>query len=475
MESAHAVWETYLPVGKNGRKPLRSTQQPPPQEPKNQGGNVDPQLVKALGDTTWTSVNQATMRLMKRTGAYNPAELINETKLKAHPAPAPVVVVVEVDPAFKFELRKPPPPPPPPPAPAVEDPVRAPAPRLPKDNRVEVLLPERVPEPPPIHAIEAHPRRDHHLNLFAQNIERPHHATNNMLIPMPPLADTLQMCLQFRETVPWMNRNAMAIEKASAQITYPKMPVMRRDVLRTFLREPDPRCSYERPCLNLDREPLPHELMGDEPLQRCIAHRLSAEQLGADKAYRCRELLFHAQMVHINAAVEFNKKRLQDSSLEARYPAADPNSILGPVREYCYMCHLYTVFHACLDQKNARERRERKDMSNAAAAKADETLTRIFNRFMVYVNQIGEYDRRACLCADDMGYGIWGMFPRWVARNYVVCTISNLGGLRGFVESPILDFQEARESSQRTESSSLSNSTQSAPTVSARNATRSPL
>jgi len=282
---------------------------------------------------------------------------------------------------------------------------------------MDVVVPPVV-APTRVETLEQHKPRNHLTDLFATTIERPlRTATTEMIVATPPAVAALKYCALLPSSeAAWYELTTAAVAKRP-NMAFPKSPLMRRSVLMTFLREPDPNMQHERPCFNLDRNPFNHER---GLRMRCVAHRMSAEQFGELHAFRCRELLFNGQMVKINAAVATNG-------------AEDPAHHLNDIPELCYMCHVWLTTEAALAQRN-----------KAGTQSSDEMLI-IFNRFMVMVDQVGEYSRHATLASADVAMGIWGPFPRWSERNYRAVRLSC--GLRGFEESEEMLFRPAREPS----------------------------
>jgi len=294
-------------------------------------------------------------------------------------------------------------------------PTTAPAVRI--KAEMDVVVPPAV-APTRVETLEQHKPRNHLTDLFATTIERPlRTATTEMIVSTPPAVAALKYCALLPSSeAAWYDLTTAAVAKRP-NMSFPKSPLMRRSVLMTFLREPDPHMPHERPCFNLDRNPFNHER---GLRMRCVAHRMSAEQLGEVHAFRCRELLFNGQMVKINAAVATNG-------------AEDPAHHLNDIPELCYMCHVWLTTEAALAQRNK------------AGVQSSEEMLIIFNRFMVSVDQVGEYSRHATLASADVAMGIWGPFPRWSERNYRAVRLSC--GLRGFEESEEMLFRPAREPS----------------------------
>jgi hypothetical protein len=246
--------------------------------------------------------------------------------------------------------------------------------------------------------LEQHNNRDAQAELFEQSLRAMGRAPSDMVIQTPPATQVLAYCARFRDEMPWF-ATMQAVVAASPTLQYPDVPVFCRAVLLEFLREPHPRSEEERPCFNLDRDPMPHERRF-----RCVAHHLSESRLGPGKGFRLREMRF------------------------------------GPARstvpEMCYLCHLW---FALRDSTAQRE----------SLAARDSVL--IINRFMVMVDVVGEYDRTKMLACDKVNAGLWGPIPLYNENNYIVADNVRGSGLRGFHESDNLVFRLPRVSPSRTQ------------------------
>lgn len=424
------LWNRFLPpTGQLDRSALAPLQQPPPQPPPAPlGASKSP----ATRDATWLGTNQASTRLTRQNVVAKTAPTLladlkdrNNKDATEHQA-------------RKDKYKK---------KPAASAAAAAAAPTgavpalprtmAPKAVAVQEVAPPAV-APAQIETLEQHRVRNDQTQLFAINIERPHRtAPVEAIINTPPPVGTLRYCATLPTSdVPWYAVATEAIARRP-NMGFPRTPLMRRSVLLTFLRAPDPHQPYERPCFNLDRNPYNHER---GLRMRCVAHRMSAEQLGEAKAFRCRELLYNGQMVKIHAAL-------------ATQGAEDPRNHLHDIPELCYMCHIWLTTEAALDQRN-----------KMAVPTADDMLV-IFNHFMVMIDQPGEYSRHATLCSADVSIGIWGPFPRWNERNYRAGRLSC--GLLGFEESEEMLFREARKPSSLSEqpAPALGRSTRSDPTA----------
>ncbi len=259
--------------------------------------------------------------------------------------------------------------------------------------------------------------------------------------PLPPAVGVLQYGASFEDVAVYY-RPTLEIIADRPDLTFPSVPLMTRATLMQFMREPDPRAPWERPCINLDRISTSHEHV------RCIAHVLSERVFGEGRGFRLRELLFNNVSVKIAAAVECG---------------TNPCVHLEIVPNMCYMCYVWMTTQKALDQKNK--------LLVGGGPQGAQAVT-LLNDFTVDIDKPGEYDRRAMIPSEDVGAGIWGPFPLWNERNYVaraeVTEYIALGGgrpLRGFAERETLLFQPARVPLPRIASESANDSTPSAPTT----------
>jgi hypothetical protein len=423
-----ATWQSYVPEGKLFRNanPLvaESASAPKASAPAAGSGSTgqwpavlatNQVQVHSLQDDRWKSAQQATQRMMKRSTGHD-----------APQGPAPVGAIMHalaVPGGTGGESEE--------------------------DNGPEGPAHRIIP-------LEEANRRDADLELFAAQMERrPLRPPTQLVLDAPPAMEVLALCAQFKHTtMPWW-KGAQLTLAANPGLDLPKIPLYTRAYLAPFMREPDPKATYERPCLNLDREPY----KGEEGRLRCIAHRLSEKRFGPQGAYRLRELLHSATTVQINAA-------LQRVPSKRGEPVRDPRIHLPEVPEVCVMCHIWMVFEESLNQKNRREERlllqrlsspgegqpQNPLLVPQRASATPPDLVMVLNKFMVHFDKPGEYSRFALLAGDEVGLGVWGPFPLWQERNYVPWVDPAGTGLRGFQELEDMLFQQAPAPSRATES-----------------------
>ena len=298
---------------------------------------------------------------------------------------------------------------------------KATAPQMsnPKAHKRQMVVPPQDDFQGVFSTMEEHVKRDDRAALFASGLEAEGRNVQDVLAATKVLA----YCAQLKDELPWYVSMQKFVAGSDGVYDFPDVPVMSRQALLPFLREPAP-FSGERPCINLDREPTqPYE----QGLVRCVAHRMSEAQLGPGKGFRLREMIFTA--------------------------AADVPTTTIP--DLCYLCHLWTGLCDAMRQRDKTAERARPDMSDAP----DDTVV-IINRFMVMVDQIGEYDRTKMLVSDKVGLGIWGPFPLFNEKNYVA--VERKAGVPAhFDETPNLLFRLTPAVSPRIANSSQSTRNQS--------------
>ena len=259
-------------------------------------------------------------------------------------------------------------------------------------------------EPKLIVRMEDQPPNDQNLHLFAVSMAKlDTRPTTEMIIKMPPASKVLAFAAQHKDRNPWYK--AMVDFVVENDYNFPDVSVLSRRYLVHFLREANPNIKYERACFNGER---------------CIAFDMSLRSLG--KGFKLRELLLSDVSLEINIAIEQRK---------------DPTLCLPKVAGLCYFCHMRLVLDDCNHQRS----------------KATLEVV-IINRFMVVVDEYGEYDREAMLTADKVALGIWGPFPLFNEINY-------LAKAGHFVEKDELLFRLTPESPLLIESSQTSTSTRS--------------
>jgi hypothetical protein len=421
-----APLSTYIPKGKVMKRTLAPAAatiklEPPP------AATVE---AAAAADLTWTTTCHAHALLVKRTGQPEIAAQIMEPPPRPSPSPAAAPAPPKA-PTKRARVK----------AEEDEEREKEKAPRAPITRRQEDIQPLERPK-----------RRDNDLALFAITVTRPHHrVTNDLIASVPPPVGTLKYCVEHKNEMTWYRPMSEAIG-AMAGFGFPRTPLMTRDILMTFMREADPAApyGYERPCFNLDRDPLEHE-----ERVRCIAHVLSERIWGKERAFRLREMLWNNQSTKINAALAFNENHT------SHLPPVDPRVYLNPVQEMCYMCHVWLTTEACFDHERKMKLAQ---TGGDGGDPPPPPKVVIFNRFMVDIDKVGEYDRRKMLVSSDVTLlGIWGPFPQWSPQNYLPVRIANSNNLCGFQESDELLFRLPRVPSQAIECAPANGFTQSTP------------
>ncbi len=420
-------WQTFVPEATLDIKPTQTT---PSRKMTLKLTHVNQSKVKSVNDTTFMSMNQATVNLMKQT-ASNPEPLLrlhqqdqqNKAASKSEKKKRTIAAAddegvdeedirddyVHVNNADEDEEDR------------IQKTVRAQKRHVPPAGPMQTL---------PVEDLEQHTKRDDQLALFALNMSRYDRPTTDVIVNTPPSNTVLAYCAKHKDKFPWFTP-MQAFVASSELYDYPDVQVVSREAILPFLREPNPRAGYERPCVNLDREPYERE-----GKVRCIWHRISEERLGKGKGYRLREFIIGAANAYINEAIEHKQ---------------DPRVHLTSSPEMCYLCHLWMYLGDCTNQRDKADERMRRDMTEEGE---DDTVV-IINKFMVIVDQPGEYDSRKMLAADKVSAGIWGPVPLFNEGNY---THTVQGGLRHVIESDNLLFRLTRASQPRTDSLSAQKS-----------------
>lgn len=246
-----------------------------------------------------------------------------------------------------------------------------------KHKTSQLMALERAPDNIRIQEIEQHNHRDNKSAIFALNMSK---GSSNMIINKPPQINVLEYCARYRNELPWFMTMQTFLAGASGNYDYPDVPVISRAMIQEFLRSAQN--PGERPCINLDHEPC----KGDHRTQ-CVSHRLSSRQ-AQGRGFKLREMLFGDTLTRVNEAIAKKK---------------DFSTILDPVPDMCYLCHLWVALRDSTYQRDK---------------KSDKVV--LINRFMVIIDQIGEYDRSKMLMSDKVNSGIWGPFPLFNESNYIV-------------------------------------------------------
>jgi len=383
------AWSTLIPDPLNIPDIIK-----PKHESKTTAAELDTvsqKQVKAVNDTTWLSMNEAGLQLMKQTivnqdmkKAVEPLNLLQKEEKKEI---AKEIQTKKVQKKTKRLLK----------------------PNADNDlNEKETKQIKRITVPPlkkiehfQIATIEEHNQRDNEFELFKSKMPI-HKNTNNVLLAAPPINKdkVLAYCASYKHLMPWYSNMNNII--ANTDYAYPDVLLFSRKVLITFLFEPS---NGERPCINLDYEPkqVGHQF-------RCVGHRLSEQKLGKGKGFRLKEMILETK------------------------PSIIP--------EMCYLCHLWFCLHDSIQQRDKLDERTKHNLSD----QYKEHIT-ILNKFMVYVDQPGEYDRTKMLLSDKVDSGIWGNIPLFNENNYVCVKKDNL---RGFEETDNLLFHPTQVASGQT-------------------------
>jgi hypothetical protein len=451
MKPKSKTWATYSSGTSNSGQSIDdmlnghpgSTDGPPLPE-KIRGSNVALQeKVKALNDPVFSSMNQGSISLIKRSShqedVAEPMETMHKRDASRKNLMQRVKKVLikrkEPEELEQKELV---------PEQARNNTIIPPTQVALRPRIMRRVEPVTKVEKLPIESLEQHTQRNNQPSLFSTRMEEMNRVSTEVLISMPPPQEILANALKYEALKPAFVGMQTFVSQSGCEYDYPDVPAVCRKVILPFLREAHPRRPEERPCINLDRNPYAHERK-----TRCISHIISANQLGEEHAFKCREFLIGDVNIRINEALD---------------QGLDPSIHLSHVANYCFLCHLDNTLQASIKHQNASRERtvvkqqekdyyspapqgQEKEYSSAPAGQEQEEHTMlndtivILNPFMVMIDQEGEYNRNALLIPDTVDAGIWGPFLLLNPDNYVATlNIPDSGGLKGFFERPEMHF-----------------------------------
>ena len=384
---------------------MKQQEQRKPLEP------VEQSQVKAVNDTTWVSMNEAGLKLLKKTIKEGEEEEGKGTEpLKTFHKEERLNIAKNIQ-EKKIEKKK----------------KRASKPTtttsttagseviITKKMKETVVLPAETMGPIKIVSIEEHNHRDDKLELFKAKMPM-NKTSGGGLITAPPINKEQVLAyaeLHRRKKELWFQHMNQRV--ANTEYTYPDNPEFSRKYLIQFLKAPK---NNERPCIN----PEFGTIYGFK--FRCIGHYLSEKQLGVGKGYRLREMIIEKDSI---------------------------------IPEMCYLCHLWYCLMQSIYQRDKQNEQTKRNLQDQYR---DHII--ILNRFKVEVDKPGEYDGNKMLLSDQIDSGIWGNFPLFNEENYVACKID---GCWGFKESDDLLFHPTQVASDRVVSIKQKDSTQSAHTL----------
>ena len=442
MKPLTEAWQSYAPSGRTDaiQKLLdgKNVQTDGPALPdKIEGSNTDiQQNVKALNDPTYAGMNQGEISLLKRSSNQPNVALPNE---RMH----------QNDQKRKLKLKQ----------------IKKIRPRVQKDAAEEDEVKQKRAKPVmkavppmetvdelPVESLEQHTERNNQHSLFTTHMADMNRVSTEVLVAHPPAHEVLAYANKVEGLKPAYVGMRNFVSASGGLYTYPDVPVLSRKAILPFLREAHPKRREERPCLNLDRNPFPHE-----GKTRCMSHIISAEKLGEENAFRCRELLIGDVNARINEAIS---------------QGVDPSIHLSPAPGYCFFCHLNTVLEDSIEQQHRLKNRAEVVKQEALFSgvsipreeeEEEEEDVLIVNPFMIIIDKPGEYNRSVLLLSEKVQAGIWGPFILLNPDNYIATKkIPGSGGLRGFQERAEMHFfRLTRESSPRSEFQQRTSSTPS--------------
>ena len=439
------TWQSYAPTGRvDAIKKLlvgKDVQTDGPVLPeKIQGKDIDIQKnIKALNDPTYASMNQGEISLIKRSSKQSDASKPNEDMhQKDQERKLRLKQVKRSRPKKQHEEKE-----------VVSSTIGKKA--RPEERQVE---PQTTVSQLPVETIEQHTQRNNQNSLFTTRLSDMNRVSSEVLVSHPPSEEILAYAIKIESQRPAYVGMQKFVSESAGMYNYPDVPVLSRKAILPFYREAHPQRRWERPCLNLDRNPYPHE-----GKTRCMSHIISAEKLGEQNAFRCREMLIGDVNIRIEEAIK---------------QGTDPSIHLSPAPGYCVFCHMNIVLQDSISQqyqiKNRSEVKRQEELYGNIDDDDDENIDDenivIVNPYLVIIDKPGEYNRNVLLLSDKVKAGIWGPFILLNPDNYIATlNIPGSDRLRGFQERAEMHFfRPTRVSSPRRESQQRTFSTQLAHT-----------
>jgi hypothetical protein len=251
------------------------------------------------------------------------------------------------------------------------------------------------------HSFRAYQVKDNKMDLFNTALERGHRAASDVIPQVVTHNASSQIPLY--TSMPWY-KEYRAVMSHDTSMKLQKQELYRRAELHDFLRAPDPTLEgLERPCFNLDRPVGTHEMD-----VQCIAHHLSEER-GANlgkRGFRLRELL----PMSLEKTI---RKKLKEGA-----PKDTLIKLLPPIRELCYLCHIFQATQDAIKIKYDEDARLQKDMVNQP--QPEKNIYRIVNKIAVWVGTPGEYNQNVMLVSTNPAFGVFRPIPLFNQNNYEV-------------------------------------------------------
>jgi hypothetical protein len=301
---------------------------------------------------------------------------------------------------------------------------------LPQNSRVKR---PQLAEPLPVENLESVRVVNDTQAQFHNLLKQANRSCDRHIATIPPRNQIMAYIARHKERPPWYQSLKCMVAQGE-NIDFPELEVVTRQYIKQFLRAPVPGRVVERECINYDYDPTEGTLG-----MRCESHRLSAERLGPDKAFKSREFLLPSVWAKVMNAVHFNKT-------VRRTEKVNPEDWLPTPHEMCYLCHLRLTsvrYFALLSGHKEREDAEREQYGT------DSDVSMILHKFMVPVDIPGEYDLRYTLMGDAQPLGIVGPYPVYNTTNYHCITTEF--NMPGWSESDKVVFRPSPVSSPQRE------------------------
>lgn len=249
------------------------------------------------------------------------------------------------------------------------------------------------------------PQKDDDEIEFERNMEK----LGVTQTTMPTLTSVLQYVAQLKD-----NTQALWLEASQRHLIqrgitqWEIMPVLTRDYMRPFWREPDSNITYERCCSRAE----------------CESMRLGQ--------FRLRELVYPEEWAKI---------------------ITSHGKWMPPLVGWCLLCHFRVTNELYFASINKLQ--EKRQKNGVPDQGIEEQLYRI-HHFSVVADRIGEYKLSQTLCGDAHAMGLFGLFPIYNVNNYTkVRVAAGNKMLNGWSESDALVFRQAQATLERIESSPL--------------------
>lgn len=372
---------------------------------------IDQNNIKSLNDTTWELTNNLDKHIILQTGQLDVVE-----KRKLHDKEQQ-----EKNKRAKRKKKK---------KKKKQEPEQEPQilnPCPPSEPQVEKVLPLNIVESLPIMDLEDYNLSGDENVMFINKLKKQDYSHDNIISRIPPQREIMRYCAKHKDKLPWYSYNQAYVTNTEG-IDFQKMEVVNRDYIAQFLRECDPNAPEERPCLNLDRDPV----QGDT-FSRCESHRISEKRLG--KGFKCREFLMPTIFGQIEAAKKHNRRKPKQKQIDA-------SQWLPEVPEFCYLCYLKFVNRCYFGKLHSDVERNESDFTEQSNNDIDENV--IFHKFMVPIDSDGEYKLDCTLTGDENPKGIVGPFPLYNCKAYTPEKTAD--GFYRFNESDTQVFRLGRES-----------------------------